>query len=316
MKDDRTTLQIARIGIASISMDRLAPQDATNGGKRSVMAPQTENLAKTTPGMRRMLALASLLVVIIGISAFFLPTRTETYFSWTIGSPLTAAFLGGSYLAAFVLELIAARQRLWANARVAVPAVFLFTALTLVVTLLHLDKFHFDSPQWNTVAGTWVWLIVYLVVPFIMGALWVMQARLKGADPARSVPMPGWARTLLFVQSGLMALTGFALLLFPAAMAAVWAWPLTPLTGRAIGAWGVGLGTAALHMALENDWRRARPGLAGSVVFAVLQLINLARFGDEFAWGSAAGSVYLILLISLGLLGALGLARANAQAAV
>lgn len=275
------------------------------------MAPQTENLAKTTLNMRRMLALASLLVVIIGLSAFFLPTRTEIYFSWTIGSPLTAAFLGGSYLAAFVLELIAARETYWANARVAVPAVFLFTALTLIVTLLHIDKFHFDSPHWNTVAGTWVWLFVYLLVPFIMAALWVMQSRLRGEDPARTARLPVWARTLLLVQGGVMALTGISLLLFPATLAASWAWPLTPLTARAIGAWGVGLGTAALHMAWENDWRRARAGLSGSLVFAGLQLANLARFGNEFAWGSVAGIFYLILLLSLGLLGILGLARAR-----
>src|SRR5436309_8561225 len=34
----------------------------------------------------------------------------------------------------------------WANARVAVPAIWLFTALTLVATLLHFDQFHFSSP--------------------------------------------------------------------------------------------------------------------------------------------------------------------------
>jgi len=276
------------------------------------MSVPSSQPVKTTSGMRGMLALASLLVLVIGISAFFLPTRTDEYFSWTIGSPLTAAFLGGSYLAAFVLELIAARQASWANARVAVPAVFLFTALTFIVTLLHLDKFHFDSPHWNTVAGTWVWLLVYLLVPFIMGALWWMQFRFRGLDPERHAPLPGWARLVLLAQGGLMVLTGLSLLLFPAAVAGVWAWPLTPLTGRAVGAWGVGLGTAALHMAIENDWQRVRPGLAGSLVFAILQFINLARFGNEFDWGSTVGIAYILLLLSLGLLGGFGILQKQA----
>lgn len=266
---------------------------------------------ETTPGMRLMLSIAGLLVLIIGMSAFFLPTRTDVYFSWTIGSPLTAAFLGGSYLAACALEFTAARETHWSNARVAVPAVLLFTTLTLFVTLLHLDKFNFDSPHWNTVAGTWVWLLVYLLVPFVMAALWVMQSRLGGSDPERTSPLPSWARFLLLVQGGLMALTGITLLLFPGSLATAWAWPLTPLTGRAIGAWGVGIGTAALHMARENEWRRMRAGLAGSAIFAGLQIINLARFPDEFAWESVAGITYIVLLISLGLLGVFGLTRAR-----
>ncbi|HUF38038.1 MAG TPA: hypothetical protein VMN57_05905 [Anaerolineales bacterium] len=267
--------------------------------------------AQTTPAMRRMLLLAAILVVIIGMSAFSLPTRTGVYFSWTIGSPLTAAFLGGSYLAAFVLELLASREKLWANARVAVPAVFLFTALTLVVTLLHLDIFHFDSPHWNTVAGTWTWLFVYLLVPFILGALWLMQSRLGGGDPARAAPLPGWARAGLRMQGIVMALAGLLLLVAPTAVATAWPWPLTPLTGRAIGAWGIGIGTAVLHTAHENDWRRGRAGFAGVLVFALLQGINLARFGGEFAWSSAAGIAYLALLVSLGGKGLGGVLRAR-----
>src|SRR5436309_7525853 len=42
-------------------------------------------------------------------------------------------------LAAVPVEVIAARQSAWASARVAVPAIWLFTALTLVATLLHFD---------------------------------------------------------------------------------------------------------------------------------------------------------------------------------
>lgn len=265
---------------------------------------------QTTRGMRRLLVTASLLVLIIGSSVFFLPTHTDVYFSWTIGSPLTAAFLGGSYLAAFVLEFLSARERVWANARVAVPAVFLFTTITLIVTLLHLDKFHFDSPHWNTVAGTWVWLLVYLLVPFIMAALWMMQMRLEGKDPPRNALLPKWVRIILLVQGIVMVLTGVMLLLFPIKMATVWPWPLTPLTGRAVGAWGVGLGVAALHMVIEDDWRRGRAYFLASAIFALLQLVNLLRFGNEYIWGPT-GVLYLVLLFSLAVLGFSGWQRSR-----
>lgn len=277
------------------------------------MTVSASDLKQTTRRMRGLLALASLLVLIIGTSAFFLPMHTDVYFSWTISSPLTAAFLGGSYLAAFVLELLAARQRVWAYARVAVPAVFLFTTLTLIVTLLHLDKFHFESPHWNTVAGTWVWLLVYLLVPFIMATLWIGQARLGGVEPTSSASLPIWARITLLTQGIVMVSTGVLLLILPMTVAAFWPWSLTPLTGRAIGAWGVGLGTAALHMMLENDWHRGRAGFLASAVFALLQLINLARFGGEYAWGSLAGFLYLLLLFTLGALGIVGWLRSRSR---
>jgi len=110
-----------------------------------------------------------------------------------------------------------------------------------------------------------------------------------------------------------MVLTGVLLLLFPMNIAAVWPWPLTPLAGRAIGAWGVGLGVAALHIALENDWRRGRAGFLASAIFALLQLVNLVRFGDEYTWGSLSSVLYLLLLISLGALGFTGWLRSRSR---
>ncbi len=98
-----------------------------------------------TVGMRWLLFVASVLVFIIGIPLFLLSGQTDRYFAWTIAVPLTAAFLGAGYWSSFFIEFVAARQRAWANSRVAVPAVFVFTTLTLVATLIHLDLFHLGA---------------------------------------------------------------------------------------------------------------------------------------------------------------------------
>src|SRR5258707_2712798 len=111
-------------------------------------------LQPVTAGMRRMLYVAAALVFLAGIPLFLLTEHTDRFFAWTIQSHLTAAFLGAAYWASFVLEILAARQRLWTRARSAVPAVLIFTALTLVVTLLHLDRFHFNAPELLTRAVT------------------------------------------------------------------------------------------------------------------------------------------------------------------
>ena len=114
------------------------------------------DLKQTTRGMRVVLYVASFLVLAVGLSLYLLSERTDVYFSWTINPPLTAAFLGAGYLASFPLELLSARERIWARTRPAVPGVWIFTFLTLIVTLVHLDRFHFDSPFFITRAGTWV----------------------------------------------------------------------------------------------------------------------------------------------------------------
>src|SRR5688500_1255825 len=89
----------------------------------------------TSPRMRLMLLVASILVFIVGIQLFIFTEQTEKYFAWTINPPLTAAFLGAAYWSAFSLEFVASRQRTWAQARIAVPAVLAFTSLTFIVTL-------------------------------------------------------------------------------------------------------------------------------------------------------------------------------------
>ena len=97
--------------------------------------------------MRWLLYAASALVFLAGLQLTIFTEQTATYFAWTISTPLTAAFLGASYWAAVPVEVIAARQSTWATARVAVPAIWLFTTLTLVATLRDgLDSCR--SPRW------------------------------------------------------------------------------------------------------------------------------------------------------------------------
>lgn len=255
-----------------------------------------------TAGMRWMLYVASGLVFAVGIPLFLAPRHTDDFFAWTISSPLTAAFLGGAYWASCGLEFMAARQRLWSHARVAVPAVVIFTALTLVVTLLHIDRFHFDAPLLITRLGTWVWLAVYASVPLIMGVLAFRQLRAPGAatpDAAGpGAPLPGWMRALLAINASALILLGIAFLVAPETFLGLWPWELTALTARATGAWLVGLGVAAGHEAWENDLLRVRPVMVSSVVFSLLQLIALARFPGEPRWSSPAMWAYLLLLAS------------------
>jgi hypothetical protein len=256
--------------------------------------------------MRIVLYAASFLVLSVGISLYLLTEMTEVYFSWTINPPLTAAFLGAGYLAAVPLEFLSAREKVWAKTRPAVPGVWVFTFLTLIVTLIHLDRFHFDSPFFITRAGTWVWLGVYVFVPVAMGILWVIQIRRSGIDPPRKAPLPVWVRVFLIVQGGIMLIFGGAMLLFPEMMVPIWPWMLSPLTSRAIGAWGVGIGVLALQAAWENDWRRLNHFAVSYALYGVLQIVNLLRYTSTLDWSRFSAVAYAIFFLSVTLIGVYG----------
>lgn len=272
---------------------------------------QPASVRLTTPGMQRMLLVASGLVFIVGIQLYVLTERTDQFFAWTIASPLTAAFLGGGYWASCAMELLASRKRIWAQARIAVPAVLLFTTLTLIVTLLHIDKFHFSAPSLLTRGMTWVWLAVYAIVPLVMGWLLIGQLRAPGADPPRGVALPGWLRAALVLHGAIMAPLGLALLLAPTLVAPIWPWALTPLTARAIGAWLLSLGVAALHASWENDWRRVQVATLSYTVFGGLQLLALLRYPQELRWADPAAWLYLAFILSVLLVGVYGWRRST-----
>jgi hypothetical protein len=251
-------------------------------------------------GMRRLLFAAGVLVFAAGIQLFVFTELTATRFAWTIEPPLTAAFLGASYWASVALEWTAARERVWARARVAAPAVFVFTTLTLVATLLHLDRFHLgEGFSFPTRVVTWVWIATYAVVPPLMLVLMVVQGRITGADPARSSRLPGWLRALLIAEAVLLGAVGAALFADPVGMFPIWPWTLTPLTARAVGAWLVGIGIAAAHSAIENDFRRVRPAAVSYVLLGVLHGVAVARYPNQIEWGVGAWTYMAIIAISV-----------------
>jgi len=260
--------------------------------------------------MRRLLFTASVLVLLAGIQLFAFTGRTGHFFAWTIANPLSAAFLGAGYWAAVAIEALAARQRLWANARIAVPAVLVFTVLTLAATLTHLDQLHLGArfPAATQIV-TVAWIAIYLLVPALMLVLLAVQARTRGADPPRSAGLPAWLYLMLAAQTIILLGLGTALFAAPAQSAPLWPWKLTPMMAQAIGAWLIALGVAAGNAMLERDPHRLRPAAVGYILLAVLLFIALARYPHQFAWQSASGTVYLIFLTTMLLTGTAGLAR-------
>jgi hypothetical protein len=253
---------------------------------------------------------ASLLVLSVSISLFLLSEQTDVYFAWTIYPPLSAAFLGAGYLSSFLLEFLSAREAVWVRARPAVPGIWVFTFVTMIITLLHLDRFHFDSPSFITQAGTWVWLGVYVSVPIAMGVIWILQVRQPGGDPPLRAPVPISIRALLVVQGVVMLLAGVAMLLLPEIIVPLWPWRLYTLSCQAIGAWGVGIGVLAIQASWENDWWRLGPFAMSYTLYGTLQLINLLRYPESVDWSRFSAGAYTIFMLTILSVGAYGTWRA------
>ena len=253
--------------------------------------------------MRVILVVAAVLVFLAGLQLTVFATRTAEWFSWTIDVPMTAVFLGAAYWSSAVLEIAGARSAGWGRARLTVWTVLVFTVLTLVVTLIHIDKFHLGAEQPTSARlVAWGWLAIYAGVPVAMVAALVLQARsrLPAVDVVRR-PLAVGLRVLLVGLAVVLVGAGVALLVDPTWASAAWSWPLTPLTARAVGAWLVGLGWAAAHAFLIDDEDSVWPlGLTGAT-FVLLQSVALVRHGDDLDWLGWQVLAYVAGLMWIGL---------------
>ena len=252
--------------------------------------------------MRVWLLVDTVLVLLSGFQLFVLTERTNTAFAWTIASPLTAAFLGAGYWAALLLVFGSSRQTRWSDARLAVFGVLVFTTLTTVATLLHLDKFHLAASNLGPRVAAWGWLGVYVFVPPVLLVLLILQLRVPGHDPPRMLRLPVFIRVILALQGAILLILGTTMFAQPAVPS--WPWALTPLTGRAIAAWLVGIGVIAVQVVWENDWRRVRVAMGSFTLLAVLELVALARYGKSVDWTQPAAAAYLFFLLVMAGVGA------------
>jgi hypothetical protein len=266
-------------------------------------------------GMRLNLLIGSALPFLAGLSLFVGTSDTADTSAWTIKSGITAATIGAAYWAGFFLTFLASFERTWARARVAVPAVLVFTTLGLVSTIIDYDRFHTDSGSVGTQLLTWLWLVPYAVGPPLLVGLLVLQLRVPGGDPPREAPLQGWIRTVLALQAAALIGVGAALFIAPVDVGdAIWPWTLTSLTGRVIAAWLIALGVGVVHVLIENDWSRTRPAAVAYTLFGALEIVVLLRYTDAVDWDGARVWVYLLFLLSTLAMGALGWRAAGRQA--
>lgn len=251
-----------------------------------------------TPFTRWFIRLVALpLLFIAGVQLFILSEQTEFYFAWTISLPLTAAFLGAGYWAAMGVAYMNWWDSAALAARATGPTAVAATLMLGIATFLHLDKFHLDSPALFTRFVTWVWIIVYVITPFVFLWIWIAHGRESDATIGAK-PLPGWVRAANVIQAIFSLLVGVLLFFVPGSLIPFWPWELTPLTARAVSAWFVAYGLACLTINRENNTSNTRGAQISLFIFCVLQLIALARYLPSFDLSKPLGWLYLLVMIA------------------
>ena len=114
-------------------------------------------------GIRAFLLVATPLAFLGGTQVTLLSEHTETYWAWTIALPISAIFIGASFLATSVLFAWGLTQTEWIRVRAVVSGGPFVTVGLLVATLRHVDQFH------GPVGVIWVEAYVF-AVPAFFGA--------------------------------------------------------------------------------------------------------------------------------------------------
>jgi hypothetical protein len=243
------------------------------------------------PFTRRIFVLGVSLTIGTGIGLYAVPGRTADYWAWTIKAPLSAAFFGAGYIGAAITLALGARARVWRDARIVAVLAFTLTSLALVETLRDLGPFAFgDGGLIELVA--WVWLAVYVVLPPLLLAAFVLQEARTHDDRVERPALTG-SRVALGAVGAVSAVIGILLLAPWDALSSRWPWPLPTLPATIVGAWLCTFAAGLLWFAIrEREWSRARVGIVPMVVPVALDLAAAGRLHTGLQRG-AATAVYL-----------------------
>jgi hypothetical protein len=253
-----------------------AGSPAVHDGAKGKAAPRPYKPMSMT--MRIILAFVAANALAAAASLVLFPAGTDAGFFWEISPPIGAAMFGALYLAAGLLVIRAAIAGLWEPARYLAPMVVVFSAMVLLTTFLHLDRFDGGSKLYY-------WLAVYAVA-LVVGVLFYYQHERGGADwkvtGQRTTPAVRSVALVVGILAAAFVVLGYA---SPGLVAGPWPWELTPLTTRAFLSWVGAFAVGLLWVSYDPDRGRTRPVahmlVVTSALLAAMLLLHRQDLGSE-----------------------------------
>lgn len=250
-----------------------------------------------TRGQRIYFGAVGLLALWVGIWGYFIPSQVDQAIPWLV-PPLHARFLGAMYLSGTTFMIGGILSRYYAEVRVMIRGILIWTGMLFVVSLFYLNEFDYSRPQ------VWIWFGAYIIYPLI--ALWIIWKDRTHEDSISSPTLPAWVRSYLLIQGILVTALALVLLLAPGFMVGVWPWKITPLLAQIYSAPFLAYGVISLMISRVQTWTEIRVVLIGTFAFAlgvfVASLIHRSLFsvGNVSTWIWFGG--FLVVTLFLGLL--------------
>jgi hypothetical protein len=252
--------------------------------------------------------LAFLILPFLVAAAFLLivlPGGTEQHFAWTIQPPVTAMLLGAAYAGGIWFFVRVAVERRWHRVRHGFPAVLVFASLISASTFLHWDRFPFGHVSFVT------WVVLYATTPvLVLLTIIANHGEDGGAPEGDDVDIPAPWRWSLALVGAAASVTGLVLFAVPQLLIGTWAWEVTPLTARIVGAVLTLPGMVNIWMLRDSRWSAFRQVFQAQLVsLACIVLALLLRSGDlewerPSAWLFTVGilvsaAIYVAFLVTM-----------------
>lgn len=211
---------------------------------------------------------------------FFFPDSTGERFAWLIKPHMTSLYIGAGYLGGSWLFINMLVQKRWHRVKGGFLAITTFTWFMLLATPLHWDRFSHGT------LGFTLWLILYIITPFLVPAIWMLNRKADTGQPEESdvliAPAILWIMRLIGTFALVSVITGF---FSPETLIRFWPWALTPLTARIMCGWIALLGVGSFAMSADPRWTSWRVPLESIFIWHVLVLAAVILKADDFTMG-------------------------------
>lgn len=248
---------------------------------------------RVLPVTRLVAAVVAPVLALAGVLLYLFPGQTERLWAWPMDPPMTPLAVGAGYLAGAVLFARAARERCWHTIGVVFLAATALSALLLVATFLHWDRFTHGH------ASFWGWLGLYLVTPWLLPLLWVRNRRHDPAELSARDTVPDGLRGAGGALGAGLLTVALAVFAHPPLAIGSWPWSLTPLTARTVSAFLAFIGVLLLVALFERRWSALRLHVESATLGLALVAVGAVRARGDFDGPGWAVAAFVILLGSV-----------------
>jgi hypothetical protein len=215
-------------------------------------------MTPVTRGQKIYFAAVGLLALWVGSWGYFIPGRVDQAIPWLV-PPLHARFLGAMYLSGAAFMVCGILAHYYAEVRVMVPMIAIWTGMLFIVSLFYLGEFDYSRPQ------VWIWFGAYIIYPLI--GLWLMWHHRKLHERMDGPALPAWVRGYLLAQGVAVTLLSLSLLLAPELMVNAWPWKITQMLAQIYSAPFLSYGLGSLMLSRQQTWTEVRVAVIGIFTF-------------------------------------------------